>query len=81
MIVNILRMLFLLAAVGAIGYVVVSLFRGVSLQALTTVLLVGLTCILVAVLLGTSFRWWPLILLIGLCSGGRMIIGWLRTPK
>jgi len=81
MIVNILRTLFLLAAAGAIGYVVVSLFRGVPLQTLTAVLLAGFTCILVAVLLGTSFRWWPLILLIGLCWGGRMIIGWLRTPK
>jgi len=81
MIVSILGTLLLLAAAGAIGYVVVNLFRGVPLPDLTTVLLAGLTCILVAVLLATSFRWWPLIVLIGLCWGGRIIIGWLRTPK
>ena len=78
MIVSILGTLLLLAAAGAIGYVVVNLFRGVPLEELATVLLSGLTCILVAILLITSFRWWPLIILIGLGWGGRMIIGWLR---
>ncbi|MCX6600909.1 MAG: hypothetical protein NT025_05035 [bacterium] len=81
MIVSILRTLLLLAAAGAIGYVVVSLFRGVPMAELATVLLIGLTCILVAVLLATAFRLWPLIVLIGLCWGGRMIIGWLRMPE
>jgi hypothetical protein len=81
MIVSILRTLLLLAAAGAIGYVVVSLFRGVPLEELATLLLAGLTCILITILLATSFRWWPLIVLIGAGSGGRMIIGWLRTPK
>jgi hypothetical protein len=81
MIVSILGTLLLLTAAGAIGYVVVSLFRGVPMAELATVLLIGLTCILMAVLLATSFRWWLLILLIGAGSGGRMIIGWLRTPK
>jgi hypothetical protein len=78
MIVSILGTLLLLSAAGTIGYVLVSLFRGVPLEELATVLLIGLTCVLVALLLATSFRWWPLIIVIGLCWGGRIIIGWLR---
>ncbi|MBU0507690.1 hypothetical protein KKH27_02465 [bacterium] len=81
MIVDILYDLLLAAAVGAIGYVMVSLFRGVPLHTLATVLLAGLTCILLAVLLDISFRWWPLILFVGLAWGGRIIIGWLRPPS
>jgi hypothetical protein len=78
MIVSILGTLLLLAAVGAIGYVLVSLFRRVPLEELATVLLVGLTCVLLAIFLATSFRQWWLVLLIGLGWGGRIIIGWLR---
>lgn len=80
MIVHIVGTLLLLAAAGIIGYVIVSLFRGVPPATLMTVLFAGLTCILLAVLLATSLKLWPLIALIGAGWGARIIIG-RRQPR